>query len=209
MRARVGLGLGVIAALAVAIWAAVAQGGDEIPSTTTTLPPSTTSAPPTTISTTTVAPTSTTTTPTTTPAETTATTVDAEARAEEVRLILQDLYFRWFDAIYRNDEEAVREIAATQNNLDDFRNAIEEMDLPSAPDPGDIQIHDVEVLRWDESCLVVYSVLDLSNWRGDGAISEGVDVLLPVEGEWRLGTAWGNKSDLWQQDCEIEPDISS
>src|SRR5690606_29302783 len=124
MRARVGLGLGVIAALAVAIWAAVAQGGDETPSTTTTLPPSTTSAPPTTISTTTVAPTSTTTTPTTTPAETTATTVDAEARAEEVRLILQDLYFRWFTAIYNEDENTVLEVIATQRYLEDFRRAI-------------------------------------------------------------------------------------
>src|SRR5690554_310862 len=163
MRARVGLGLGVIAALAVAIWAAVAQGGDETPSTTTTLPPSTTSAPPTTISTTTVAPTSTTTTPTT-PGETTATTVDAEARAEEVRLILQDLYFRWFDAIYRNDEEAVREIAATQNNLEDFHRAVEQLRFPRAPTPDDIRVSDVEILRWDESCLVVYSVLDVSSW---------------------------------------------
>lgn len=207
MRARVGLGLGVIAALAVAIWAAVAQGGDETPSTTTTLPPSTTSAPPTTISTTTVAPTSTTTTPTTTPAETTATTVDAEARAEEVRLILQDLYFRWFDAIYRNDEEAVRAIAATQNNLKDFHRAVEQLRFPRAPTPDDIRVSDVEILRWDESCLVVYSVLDVSSWRGEGAVTDGVNVLLPVNDQWLFGTAWVNKHDLWQDDCGIEPDL--
>lgn len=207
MRARVGLGLGVIAALAVAIWAAVAQGGDETPSTTTTLPPSTTSAPPTTISTTTVAPTSTTTTPTTTPAETTATTVDAEARAEEVRLILQDLYYGWFTAIYNEDENTVLEVIATQRYLEDFRRAITTLEYPRAPEKDEIVVTELEILRDTEECLVTYSTIDVTSWLGDDAIVTGVDVLLPVDGEWRFGTAWIYKEDLWQRDCEIEPDL--
>ncbi len=110
-RWRAGLSLGVIAALVVAIWAAVSAGGQR------TDPPatSTTTAPSSTVTTTAGAPSSTTSKPTTTvTSRPTSTTIDSEARLEEVRLILQDLYYRWFDAIYRNDGEAVREVVATE-----------------------------------------------------------------------------------------------
>ena len=107
MKARAGLGLGVIAALAIAIWAAVSRGnGDPPPTTVSTTTVATTA---TTTSTTIASTTSTTAATTTTPAET---TVDPEARVEEVRQILQDLYYGWFLAIYNQDEETVRTIIA-------------------------------------------------------------------------------------------------
>lgn len=199
-RLKTGLSIGVMVALAIAIWAALASGDSDpeptTTTTTTTLATSTTTAP-------------TTTTSTTTPPQTSVpdTTVNAEARREEVRLILEDLYFGWFDAIYHNDEEAVREVVATSNNIEDFHQAVESLTLPSPPIRAEIQVKDVEILRDDDRCLVTYSILDVSQWRGEGALSEGVNVLLPVEGEWRFGTAWTHRYDLWEADCSIEPDL--
>ncbi len=131
---RTGLSLGVIAALVIAIWAAVSAGGDETdpPATSTTRETTTTSPKSTTVaesSSTTSEPSTTVTT------EPTPTTVDSEARIEEVRLILQDLYYRWFDAIYRNDEDAVREVVATEDDLDAFPRAVENMHAPARPRP--------------------------------------------------------------------------
>jgi hypothetical protein len=202
LKARAGLGLGVIAALAIAIWAAVSRGnGDPPPTTASTTTVATTA---TTTSTTIASTTSTTAATTTTPAET---TVDPEARVEEVRQILQDLYYGWFLAIYNQDEETVRQVIATQRYLDDFRRAIAEVDYPRAPTQEDVVVTDLEILRDSNECLVTYSTIDVSRWLGDGASVTSVNVLLPVHGEWRFGTAWMYRDDLWQQDCEIEPDL--
>src|SRR5690606_2934523 len=134
---RAGLSVGVIVTLVIAIWVAVSSGDDE--PATTTVESTTTSA--TTLATTTTttppATTATTSGSTTTPTET---TVDEEARIEEVRLILEDLYFRWFDAIYRNDEEAVREAIATERYLTDFRNAVGSLDIPRQPEREDVAV---------------------------------------------------------------------
>src|SRR5690606_31914706 len=82
------------------------------------------------------------------------TTVDPEARLEEVRLLLEDLYYRWFDAIYHNDETAVREVVATEVYLDAFSNAVDNLDLPSAPTRDGIVVTELEILRDDAKCLV-------------------------------------------------------
>lgn len=187
-------------ALVVAVWAALASGDDE-PSPSTTAS-TTTSAPPTS---TTVTSTSTTSVPTTsTTAPSTSTTTNEEARVEEVRLILEDLYFRWFEAIYNNDEEAVRQVIATERGLANFQRAVDESDLPDPPDEGDINIQSLEILQDDSDCLVTYSHLDLTRWRGAGAQSEVVDVLWPSGHGWRFATSWQSKEDLWQDDCTAD-----
>lgn len=66
---------------------------------------------------------------------------------------------------------------------------------------------DLEILRDSETCLVTYSTVDVTSWLGPDGMVSGVNVLLPVETEWRLGTAWTNRNDLWQTDCEIEPGL--
>ena len=187
---RFGLAAVVIAALAAVAWAA--------------LQPNT---PPATTTTTTTATTTTATTSTTTTLPDTTTTVDPQARLREVEAILTDLYYRWFDAIYRNDEEAVREAVATINNLEDFRRAMSTMEFLKEPTAEGVVVTQVEILLDEPTCLVVFSTLDVQAFRGEGAITSGVDVLLPVKGSWKLGTTWERKTDLWQQDCLIEPDI--
>lgn len=203
MRWRPTLSVGVIVALAVGIWAAVSAGGEPdvaaTPTTTTGAVTTTTAATTSTTTTTTVA--------TTTTAVATSTTVGAEARLLEVEAILEDLYFRWFDAIYRDDETAVRQVIATEENLEAFRNATTDLDLPSPPTPELIDIVSIEILRDDPTCLVTFSEFDLTTWRGEGAVSTGVNVLLKHEGRWKLASAWTHRNDLWQDDCLIQPGL--
>lgn len=204
MRWRLALSLGVIAALAVAVWAALSSGDEEPPATTTasTATPATVTTLP---STTTTAPTSTVTTLATTSSTAAPdTTVSPEARLEEVRLILEDLYYRWFDAIYRNDEEAVREVIATEDRLEAFQEMAANHSYPSAPDPAQIRTKDVEILEDSPDCLVVHSTLDLTEWLGEGMTSSGVDVLWPHTDGWRRATLWAHPQDLWRTDCEAE-----
>ncbi|HSJ33692.1 MAG TPA: hypothetical protein VLB85_01380, partial [Acidimicrobiia bacterium] len=98
MRWRPALSLGVIAALAVAVWAALSAGDDEPPPSTVTTSTTTSTV---TSTTTTVPATTSKTSAVTSSTAAPETTVDPEDRLEEVRLLLEDLYYRWFDAIYR------------------------------------------------------------------------------------------------------------
>jgi hypothetical protein len=198
--ARTGLSIGVIVALAVAIWAAVSSGNDEVP------PISSTSA---TVSSTSVSTSSSTTTtaPTTTSAATSVPgTTDPEARLEEVRLIVRDVWFGWFDAVYRNDEEAVLEVVATPTRLANFQEAVESAAWPRAPDLSEIVPAEVEILFDEATCLVVLSTLDLTAWLGGDAVTTGVDVMWPHDGSWRFASHWANASDVWETDCTAERD---
>jgi hypothetical protein len=197
--ARTGLSIGVIVALAVAIWAAVSSGNDEVP------PTSSTSA---TVSSTSVSTSSSTTTtaPTTTSAATSVPgTTDPEARLEEVRLILEDLYFRWFDAIYRNDEEAALDVVATPERLDAFREAAANHQYPTEPLREQVAVRELEILLDVPDCLVAFSTLDLTGWLGEGMTSSAVDVLWSHgEESWRRASLWTNRNDLWESDCTAE-----
>lgn len=196
------LSVAVIVTLLVAIWATTV-GGDESPTAAATQTP-------TSLTTTSTAETPALPAPTTTalattiPASTTVpveATTDPEARAEEVRLILQDLYFRWFDAIYRNDEEAVLDVVATQQELEGFRHAVEVADWPRAPRADEILIEDLEILVQDDNCLAVHRTTNLQGWLGAKAATSGVDVLWPHDSGWRFATHWKNQHDLWEADC--------
>lgn len=207
MRWRPALSAGVIVALAVAVWAAVSSGGDDPPDTTVAALTTSTAATATTVTTmaavtATTADSPTATAPTST--ATTATTTDSEVRVEEVRLILEDLYFRWFDAIYRNDEAAVREVVATEARLAAFHEMAANHGYPSPPAREAVRVLELTVLLDSPDCLVVFNTLDLSEWLGDGERSSGVDVLWPHETGWRRATLWTHPNDLWRTDCEAD-----
>jgi hypothetical protein len=204
MRWRPALSLGVIAALAVGVWAALSSGDEEAPASTTTT--TTTPATSTSLATTTTAapPTTDTTVGTTSSTAAPDTTISSEARLEEVRLILEDLWFRWFDAIYRNDEDAVRAVIATEAGLEDFREAVTSVAYAGSPSRGDVLVEHPEILRDDEQCLVVYSTLNVSGFVEEPGTSAGVDVLWPHEAGWRRATRWGNRGDIWEQDCDAQ-----
>src|SRR5690606_17654398 len=117
---------------------------------------------------------------------------------------LEDLYYRWFDAIYHNDEEAVREVIATERYLEDFMRAASSHTYPRPPEHSEIRISDIEILRDGAECLVVFVELDLSEWLDDQIPGSTVQVMYPQGNSWAFASNWQHKGDLWEQDCEVE-----
>jgi hypothetical protein len=140
---------------------------------------------------------------TTTTAATTSTTT-AEQRLEEVRAIVQDLWYRWFDAIYRKDETVLWSIVANSERYNSALEAMEASEFSAAPTQAGVVIGDVEILLDRSDCLVVYSSLDVTAFKGAGAVSSGVDVLWADERYgWRRASLWKYRGDLWANDCNL------
>ncbi len=189
---RVGVVITLIVVMAIALASLLLRDSDAA-TADTTLAPTTTSLP----TTTTSAPTSSTT------AATTTTTINPEARIAEVELILEDLYVRWFDAIYRKDESALPDIVALQRDYDSAVVAMDANGYAANPATVGVDIHVIEVLQDDPDCLVVHNKLDASRVFGEPATSTGVDVLWPHNKGWRLARSWSGPGDLWQVDCDL------
>jgi len=122
---------------------------------------------------------------------------------EEAERILRDLWFGWFEGIYNQDEERIKEVVGTQAMLDSAREAFGSLDFADAPSGGGIEFLSSEVLSSSEECLVVWSQSDVT-FLGPGAPREGVDVLRRLDDEWRLASTWAFRDDLWEADCEAE-----
>ncbi len=182
-RRRLGYLALLAAVLAAVVWVA-SLGPDPAP------PPTTPAAAPTSTS-------------PTTPSTEAPTTTSAEARIAEVEAILQDLYYRWFDAIYRQDADALWEVVATQTGYDDGVAAIGAMTFDRAPTREGVMVSVKELLLDRQDCLVAFIDVDVSQFRGVGAETSGVDVLWPDSGgAWRLATSWVHPNDLWIRDCD-------
>ncbi|HXV72154.1 MAG TPA: hypothetical protein VEB69_12245 [Acidimicrobiia bacterium] len=121
---------------------------------------------------------------------------------EEAEEILRQLWFGWFEGIYNQDEDRIREVVATQQMLkaatEAFGTGFE------SPPSVDAIVVEVEILRSDRECLVTYGSLDVSAFRGPGSQTESVQVLRNMDGEWRFATSWVHPDDLWEADCESE-----
>ena len=182
----VGLAVGVVL-----LWPTAPA--DDSP-TTLAAPTTTTSGPAPTTSATTTAPTSTTTTA----------TADSHVveTVEEAETILRELWFGWFQGIYNEDEERIREVVATEQMLNAALNAFGTQ-FESAPAADQIEI-DIEILKADEECLVTWGLLDITAFRGPDAATRNVQVLRRADGQWKFATSWLNPEDLWETDCESE-----
>jgi len=183
----------IVVGLAVGIWALWPRAGSD--PTPTTLP---------------VAAETTITTPdtTTTTLASTSTTEDTHvvSTVEEAEEILRTLWFGWFEGIYNQDENRIREVVGTQAMLDAGRAAFD-APFSSTPTPDGLVLEQTELLRSDEECLVVWTTIDVSAFRGGGSQSATLTVVRRVDDSWKLATTWTHKDDLWQPDCdsELEP----
>ncbi|HEY6627784.1 MAG TPA: hypothetical protein VI193_02230 [Acidimicrobiia bacterium] len=121
---------------------------------------------------------------------------------EEAEEILRQLWFGWFEGIYNQDEERIKEVVATQALLDDAVTAFPTATFNGAPTESDIQLTDGELLFADQECLVVWATLDVTDISGEGAIETSVYVMRWVGGAWRLTTLWVHRDDLWERDCD-------
>jgi hypothetical protein len=180
-----------IVGLGAAIWllwpdspADETPGTEAVASSTTT---STTQEPPTT---TTVAP------PTSTTSLQETHVVES---VEEAEAILRELWFGWFEGIYNQDEERIREVVGNPELVDAAIEQFGAMDFERPPAPSLIEFSDTEILRSDESCLVIWTDVDATALVGE--TNDGVHVFLH-ENDWLFISQWANREDLWEDDCE-------
>jgi len=184
----------VVVGLAVAVvllWAN--RGGDSSPSTqaqaTTTLPPtSTTTSPP---DTTTLAATT-----TSDPTE-----VEIVETVEQAEAILRELWFGWFEGIYNEDEDRIREVVVLEETIEQATQSFGTSDFRRPPRPEDISFTQTEILRADEQCLAVWTVLSVEGFV-ETRSSGGVEVLRWTPNRWKSLTTWQNRDDLWEADCD-------
>lgn len=118
---------------------------------------------------------------------------------EEAEEILRQLWFGWFEGIYNQDEDRIREVVVLEETVETARESFgAEFERP--PTPSDISFSESEILRSDAECLAVWTVLTLSGFR-EGS-SSGVEILRWIDGKWKSLTTWPSRDDLWEADCD-------
>lgn len=182
----------IVVALAVGVWALWPRE-DTTETTTTT---SVQAAP------TTTAGSTTTTAATTTTSD--AQNPDVIETVAEAEAILRDLWFGWFEGIYNQDEDRIKEVVASQSQLDAAVAAFGVATFTEEPSRGSIRLSETEILRADSDCLAVMSTIDVSDFRGEGAMSRSVEVLRNLQGQWKFAASWTHADDLWEQDCDAQ-----
>ena len=185
----------IVVGLGVGVWALWPRGdSDTTPTTTPTAVVSTTT-------------TTTTVVTSTSEANTTTTSEDSNVvtTVEEAEAILRELWFGWFEGIYNQDEDRIREVVGTQAMLDAARAQFGVMEFTAAPDPSHLDYAGSEILRADQDCLVVWTDTVVSGFTT--ARTADVHVMRYSEGGWKLASLWQQKNDLWDTDCEgqLEP----
>ena len=188
---RLAAGL-IVVGLAVGIWALWPRDDSDPSPTTTPTAVETTATIPRTTTTTSVVPTSFVTT------STAATHV--VATVEEAEEILRDLWFGWFEGIYNQDEARIREVVGTQAMLEAARAQFGVMEFSAPPARESVSFSDLEILRSDEECLVLWATTDIHGFND--ATTTDVHVLRHVEDRWVLVSLWKFRNDLWEKDCE-------
>jgi hypothetical protein len=185
----------IVVALAVGVW--VLWPRDDTNSTTTT---TSVQADPTTS-----AESTTTTTATTTTGPVGSS--DVIETVEEAEEVLREFWIGWFEGIYNQDEDRIKEVVASQSQLDAAIAAFDVATFTNEPTAAAVLLSDIEILRADSSCTAVWAKLDVSGFRGPGAETEGVHIFRWSEGVWKSVSTWVRKGDLWEGDCEgqLEP----
>lgn len=145
----------------------------------------------------------TTTTSTTTAPETTTTSVESHVveTVEEAETILRDLWFGWFEGIYNEDEDRIREVVATEHQLNLAREQVGVMTFEEEPRPEDFAYSETRILRADSNCTVVSTTAQFSGFTVGS--SEDVHVLR-WDDRWKFFSLWAFEDDLWEADCDVD-----
>jgi hypothetical protein len=154
--------------------------------------------------------TSTSSTATTAEAPTTTSTTSPESHVvetvDEAEAILRDLWFGWFEGIYNQDEDRIKEVVGTQALLDNARSQFGVMVFLDQPMRDGLRFDQVEILRADDECTALWSTSTSAFLDMDGPRT-GVDVFRFADNSWILVSSWTLSGDLWERDCEasLEP----
>lgn len=143
---------------------------------------------------------------TTSVADTTTTADDGETShvvetVEEAEEILRELWFGWFEGIYNEDEDRIREVVVLEETVDTAQQSFGS-DFSAEPEPDDISFEETEILRSDDECLAIWTEMVLEGFR-EGR-SGSVHVLRMAEGDWQRLSLWRFREDLWAADCESQ-----
>src|SRR5688572_17948155 len=167
--ARLAVAVAVVIALAVGVW--MLWPDDERGATTTEpLAASTTTSSPT----------------TTEPAPTTTEDDHIVDTVEEAEEILRDIWFAWFEGIYNQDEDRIREVVITEEQVEDAVQRFGESQFSRKPESSDISFAETEILQSDKECVAVWTRVVLTGFR-EGS-SEGVQILRWSRDKWLLHT---------------------
>lgn len=190
MLRRVIAGL-VVAGLAFGVWLLWPEGDDPLPTSTTAIAAATTS----TTDNMTTAP------PTIAPDPTTTTTSSGHVveTVEEAETILRELWFGWFQGIYNEDEDRIREVVVTEETVQTAKESFG-IEFAAPPSTSSITFMETEILRSDRGCLAVWTVMQLNDFR-EGS-SAGVNVLRWVDDRWKQLSIWRSQQDVWEAECE-------
>lgn len=151
-----------------------------------------------------------TTTTTTTPADTTTTVVPTSTTTggagvvttvEEAEQILRDLWFGWFEGIYNEDEERIREVVASQSQLDAAIAQFGLMEFNGPPTRAGLNFLGTELLYTDSDCLAVWADFSIGFRNAE---TTGVHLMRWTDTGWKLVNLWPLRDDLWEQDCEAQ-----
>jgi len=181
----------IVVGLAIGVWLLWPRGESASPVSTTVLAvePTTTRG----------SDTSTSATPTST------TVVNSESHVvktvEEAEEILRELWFGWFEGIYNQDEDRIREVVATEEFLNAGIEAFEAFEFTSPPTREAISFDDSELLEATAECIAIWTTGTVE-FLGSNRENTGVDVLRRTNNTWQILSTWLYKDDLWQADCE-------
>ena len=120
---------------------------------------------------------------------------------EEAEQLLRQLWFGWFEGIYNQDEERIKEVVASQSQLDAARSAFGAMEFESQPTEAGIVLSEVEVLRADTTCTAIWGRISAEFRDGE---SEGVHTFRSSDSQWKYVNSWPLRGDLWAQDCDAQ-----
>jgi hypothetical protein len=118
---------------------------------------------------------------------------------EEAEAILRELWFGWFEGIYNEDEDRIREVVVLEETVETAKESFG-LEFERAPEPGDITFAETEILRSDEQCVAIWSILTTSGFQT--GTTDGVYVLRRTNDRWSRLSTWIQRDDLWESDCE-------
>ena len=122
---------------------------------------------------------------------------------EEAEEILRELWFGWFEGIYNQDEDRIREVVASLHQLDLALQQFGSMEFAAEPTPSAISFEQTEILLATEDCTAIWTESTFKDFI-DGT---STDVhILRWEAGWRFFSLWAYRDDLWEADCESQLD---
>lgn len=122
---------------------------------------------------------------------------------EEAEEILRDLWFGWFEGIYDQDEDRIREVVANPDLVEAALAQFGVMTFTQAPSERLLTFSDTEILLSDERCLAIWTNVDASQLIGGS--NDGVHVFVWRDDSWNLISQWAHREDLWEDDCSSQP----